>query len=82
MMGTMYTAKLAQHFFAKRVKQEGAMPDTCLVIQGSMAAYADVVGRASYMASKFGERGLMRGLRLQLWKYGTRVNFVAPWLVI
>ncbi|KAH7134490.1 short chain dehydrogenase reductase [Dactylonectria estremocensis] len=77
--GTAYTAYLALHFF--RIQPEDASRDRCLIIKGSIAAYADQPGSPQYNMSKWGARGLFRNLRRVSWRDGVRVNFVAPWYV-
>ncbi|EFX06215.1 short chain dehydrogenase reductase [Grosmannia clavigera kw1407] len=79
LMGTIYTTKLALHYF--RRQPETAARDRCLIIKGSVAAYADQPGSPQYNISKWGARGLFRNLRRTIWKEGIRVNFVAPWYV-
>lgn len=77
LIGTIYTAKLAMHYF--RRQPVDVKRDRCLIIKGSIAAYADQPGSPQYNISKWGARGLFRNLRRTIWKEGIRVNFVAPW---
>ncbi|KAH7142122.1 short chain dehydrogenase reductase [Dactylonectria macrodidyma] len=77
--GTAYTAYLALHFF--RNQPQDVSRDRCLIIKGSIAAYADQPGSPQYNMSKWGARGLFRNLRRVSWRDGVRVNFVAPWYV-
>jgi NAD(P)-dependent dehydrogenase (short-subunit alcohol dehydrogenase family) len=79
--GTMYTTKLAAHYF---VKQNGVSPspnqeDTCLVLIGSGAAFLDCPRIPQYCASKWAMRGLMHALRQTSHYYGSRVNVICPW---
>jgi NAD(P)-dependent dehydrogenase (short-subunit alcohol dehydrogenase family) len=79
--GTMYTVKLALHYF---VKQNGAevspsQEDTCLVLIGSGAAYFDVPRTPQYCSSKWAMRGIMHALRRTAFYYGSRVNMISPW---
>ncbi|KAH6977416.1 short chain dehydrogenase reductase [Ilyonectria sp. MPI-CAGE-AT-0026] len=79
LIGTAYTAKLALHFFRRQPQDPSR--DRCLIIKGSVAAYADQPGSPQYNISKWGARGLFRNLRRTAWREGIRVNFVAPWYV-
>ncbi|KAK7736316.1 hypothetical protein SLS63_003293 [Diaporthe eres] len=81
--GTLYTAKLAFHYF---VKQNGTEPspaqqDTCLVLIGSGAAFLDCPRGPQYSASKWAARGIMHSLRRTAHYYGSRVNIISPWYV-
>ncbi|KAL2674293.1 hypothetical protein Neosp_012744 [[Neocosmospora] mangrovei] len=76
LLGTAYTAKLALHYF--RRQPEELSRDRCLIIKGSIAAYADQPGSPQYNMSKWGARGLFRNLRRTAWREGIRsksVNF-------
>ncbi|KAF7557421.1 hypothetical protein G7Z17_g638 [Cylindrodendrum hubeiense] len=79
LLGTAYTAKLALHYF--RRQPQDSSRDRCLIIKGSVAAYADQPGSPQYNISKWGARGLFRNLRRTAWREGIRVNFTAPWYV-
>ena len=72
-----YTIKLALHYFRRQPLDNNR--DRCLILKGSIAAYADQPGSPQYDASKWGARGLMRNFRRTAWKEGIRVNLVAPW---
>ncbi|KAK6078999.1 fungal specific transcription factor domain-containing protein [Seiridium cupressi] len=77
--GAAYTANLAMHYFRRQTPN---IPrDRCLIIKGSIAAYADQPGSPQYNMSKWGARGLFRNLRRISWRDNIRVNFVAPWYV-
>ncbi|KAE8165662.1 hypothetical protein BDV40DRAFT_297370 [Aspergillus tamarii] len=81
--GTLYTAKLASHYF---IKQNGQSPspeqeDTCLVLIGSGAAFLDCPRAPQYCASKWAMRGIMHSLRRTAFYYGSRVNIISPWYV-
>ncbi|RAQ57207.1 short chain dehydrogenase/reductase family oxidoreductase [Aspergillus flavus] len=81
--GTLYTAKLASHYF---IKQNGQTPspkqeDTCLVLIGSGAAFLDCPRAPQYCASKWAMRGIMHALRRTAFYYGSRVNIISPWYV-
>lgn len=79
LIGLVYTAKLAMHYF--RRQPVDAARDRCLIIKGSIAAYADQPGSPQYNISKWGGRGFMHNLRRTAWTENIRVNFVAPWSV-
>ncbi|TVY51496.1 5'-hydroxyaverantin dehydrogenase [Lachnellula cervina] len=79
LIGILYTAKLAMHYF--RVQPEDDKRDRCLIIKGSLAGFLDQPGSPQYNASKFGGRGLMRSLRQTSWQQGIRVNYIAPWYI-
>ncbi|KAL5342000.1 putative short chain dehydrogenase/ reductase [Aspergillus crustosus] len=81
--GTLYTAKLAQHYF---IKQNGQTPspeqeDTALVLIGSGAAFLDCPRGPQYQATKWAMRGIMHSLRRTAFYYGSRVNVISPWYV-
>ncbi|KKZ59969.1 hypothetical protein EMCG_00811 [[Emmonsia] crescens] len=78
--GTMYTTKLALHYF--RRQSLGPTRDRCLILIGSIAGYLDLPGSATYSMSKFGVRALMRSLRRNAWVDSIRVNLVAPGYII
>jgi NAD(P)-dependent dehydrogenase (short-subunit alcohol dehydrogenase family) len=75
LIGVVYTAKLAMHYFNK---QPGSPEDKCLIIKSSLAGYLDLIGSPSYQMSKFGVRALMCNLRRV---DRCRVNLIAPWFV-
>ncbi|OJJ89343.1 putative short chain dehydrogenase/reductase [Aspergillus glaucus CBS 516.65] len=81
--GTLYTTKLATHYF---IKWNGQKPspeqeDTCLVLIGSGAAFLDCPRAPQYCASKWAMRGIMHSLRRTAFYYGSRVNVISPWYV-
>lgn len=78
LVGYMYTAKLALHYFARH---PDASADRSLVMTASVAGYADHNGAVQYSAAKFGVRGMMRSLRQVVPALGVRVNLIAPWWV-
>lgn len=63
---------------ALRMKNNGG---GSIVFINSNTAYRAVPERAAYSASKSGQLGLMRGLALDLGKYGIRVNAVLPGMI-
>ena len=75
--GLLYTVKLAMHYF-RRQPIDGSR-DRCLILKCSVAGYVDLPGSIQYNVSKYGVRGVMRGLRRTSWKESIRVNLVAPW---
>ncbi|OQE28316.1 hypothetical protein PENSTE_c003G06904 [Penicillium steckii] len=82
-IGTLYTAKLASHYF---IKQNGQQPspsqeDTCLIMIGSGAAFLDCPRAPQYCATKWAMRGIMHSLRRTAFYYGSRVNIISPWYV-
>lgn len=79
LIGVIYTAKLALHYFARQTQSLDR--DRCLIIVSSIAAYVDKPGSPQYNASKFGVRGLMRCLRTTMPEQKMRVNLLAPWYV-
>lgn len=82
LVGFMYTAKLALHYFARQRSAGGSMErDHCLIMTSSIAGYLDHNGAPQYSAAKFGTRGMMRSLRQVLPKQDARVNIIAPWCV-
>lgn len=81
LVGFMYTAKLALHYFARQQPASAGERDRCLIMTSSLAGYADHNGAPQYSAAKFGTRGMMRSLRRMLPKQDARVNVIAPWCV-
>ncbi|CRG86207.1 hypothetical protein PISL3812_03210 [Talaromyces islandicus] len=83
LIGTLYTAKLASHYF---IKQNGQQPsesqeDTCLILIGSGAAFLDCPRAPQYCATKWAMRGIMHSLRGTAFYYRSRVNVISPWYV-
>ncbi|EEH03692.1 conserved hypothetical protein [Histoplasma capsulatum G186AR] len=78
--GTIYTTKLAIHYFRRQSLEPGR--DRCLILIGSIAGYLDLPGSATYSMSKFGVRALMRSLRRNAWVDSIRVNLVSPSYII
>ncbi|KAJ5935996.1 hypothetical protein N7454_005294 [Penicillium verhagenii] len=73
--GTLYTSKLALHYFEKSSKPDGA-----LVVTGSAAGYFGGVPITKYATSKHALLGLVRSLAILAPRRGFRVNYIAPWL--
>ena len=63
---------------ARRMKDNGRGSITFI---NSNTAYRAIPDRASYIASKGGQLGLMRALALDLGKYNIRVNAVLPGMI-
>ncbi|KAL4898288.1 short chain dehydrogenase/ reductase [Aspergillus ambiguus] len=76
MVGTLYTWKLAVHYFRKQ--PDVPERDRCFIITGSMVAWIDSPANWQYTCSKYGLRGLMRTARRSSWEQGIRINYVAP----
>ncbi|KPM42344.1 hypothetical protein AK830_g4203 [Neonectria ditissima] len=74
--GTLYTWKLAVHYFRKQPDTEER--DRCFIITGSMVAWIDSPGNWEYTATKYGLRGFMRTARRSSFEQGIRINYVAP----
>ncbi|KAL2838112.1 putative adam [Aspergillus pseudoustus] len=81
--GTLYTTKLATHYFIKQNGQTLSpdQEDTCLVLIGSGAAFLDVPRAPQYDSTKWAMRGIMHSLRQTAFYYGSRVNVISPWYV-
>jgi NAD(P)-dependent dehydrogenase (short-subunit alcohol dehydrogenase family) len=81
LVGTLYTTKLATHYFISQNGQSeaGQQEDTCLVLISSGAGYFDCPRTPQYQATKHGMRGIMRSMRRTAHHYGSRVNIIAPW---
>lgn len=63
---------------ARRMKDNGG---GSVIFINSNTSYRAIPDRAAYSASKSGQLGLMRGLALDLGKYGIRVNAVLPGMI-
>ncbi|KAJ5107122.1 hypothetical protein N7456_003797 [Penicillium angulare] len=83
LIGALYTAKLAFHYFIKQNGQNVSetQDDTCLVLIGSGAAFLDCPRAPQYCASKWAMRGILHSLRRTAFYYGSRVNIISPWYV-
>ena len=77
MIGVLYTAKLAMHYFRTQPMSESR--DRLLILQGSLAGYLDQPGSPQYAASKYGLRGMMKSLRRTVGQQDMRVNYIGPW---
>jgi 5'-hydroxyaverantin dehydrogenase len=76
-MGTLLVARygLGLH---NNLKPE---PTKSIVLIASLAGYCGAEGSVEYTTTKFGVRGLLRGLRKQLAGMNVRLNAVAPFYV-
>jgi NAD(P)-dependent dehydrogenase (short-subunit alcohol dehydrogenase family) len=81
LIGTLYTSKLASHYFIKQngQKHSGSQEDTCLILIGSGAAFLDCPRAPQYCSTKWAMRGIMHSLRRTAFYYGSRVNVISPW---
>ena len=81
--GSLYTAKLAMHYFIKQNGQavSSQQQDSCLVLIGSGAGIHDCLRIPQYSASKWAARGIMHSLRRTAHYYGSRVNVINPWYI-
>lgn len=79
--GTLYTAKLAAHYFIRQngTEKSQEQEDCSLVLIGSGAAFLDCPRAPQYSASKWAARGIMHSLRRTAHFYGSRVNIISPW---
>ncbi|CEL03771.1 hypothetical protein ASPCAL04914 [Aspergillus calidoustus] len=79
--GTFYTATLALHYFRLTPQNtSAALKSKSLTIVSSLAGYVDDTHSTAYTASKFGSRGLFRGIRAQAHsQLNVRVNAICPW---
>ncbi|KAL3492075.1 hypothetical protein BJX62DRAFT_236508 [Aspergillus germanicus] len=83
--GTFYTATLALHYFRLKPQDTSTSltPESktkSLTIVSSLAGYVDDTHSTAYTASKFGSRGLFRGIRAQAHlQLNVRVNAICPW---
>ncbi|OQE27852.1 hypothetical protein PENSTE_c004G02386 [Penicillium steckii] len=76
LIGTMYTWKLAVHYFRKQPDTQDR--DRCFIMTGSMVSWIDSPANWQYTSSKYGLRGLMRTARRNSHEQGIRIHYVAP----
>ncbi|OKP11957.1 5'-hydroxyaverantin dehydrogenase [Penicillium subrubescens] len=76
LIGTMYTWKLAVHYFRKQPDTEDW--DRCFIMTGSMTAWIDSPANWQYTSTKYALQGLMRTARRNSHEQGIRINYVAP----
>ncbi|KAF2487997.1 hypothetical protein BDY17DRAFT_314776 [Neohortaea acidophila] len=77
LMGNLFTAKLAIHYF--QLQPEGPGRDRCLILTASISGYVDHATLPQYSISKWGIRGFMRATRRTLVGKKIRINVLAPW---
>ncbi|KAL3459650.1 hypothetical protein BJX64DRAFT_301113 [Aspergillus heterothallicus] len=82
--GTFYTATLALHYFrllpTTTTSTNEPPKSKSLTVVSSLAGYVDDTHSTAYTASKFGSRGLFRGIRAQAHsQLNVRVNAICPW---
>ncbi|KAL7003937.1 hypothetical protein EMMF5_006515 [Cystobasidiomycetes sp. EMM_F5] len=76
MIGTLYTFKLAVHYFRKQPMNEER--NRVFIITGSLTTFIDSPANWEYTATKYGLRGLMRTVRRNSHEQGIRIAHVAP----
>ncbi|KAL4954126.1 hypothetical protein BDW69DRAFT_183806 [Aspergillus filifer] len=77
--GTFYTAALALHYL-RLPSPLSLSRSKSLSIVTSLAGYVDDTHSTPYTASKYGSRGLFRGIRAQAFsQLNIRVNAICPW---
>ncbi|KIX98233.1 uncharacterized protein Z520_06313 [Fonsecaea multimorphosa CBS 102226] len=75
----LWYMKIEQHGSGGQAKDEGFSKS--LIFVSSTVAYTDVGNFADYHASKFGVRGLFRGLRHETPRLNIRTNCLAPYFM-
>ncbi|KAF1346507.1 hypothetical protein BDV97DRAFT_357205 [Delphinella strobiligena] len=78
-IGTLYTTKLAMHYFRKQPNT--LERDRCLILTGSLSGYVGHVGNPQYSMGKWGIRSLMRCFRETCGDDGIRINLLAPFFI-
>ncbi|KAK5045630.1 hypothetical protein LTR84_008999 [Exophiala bonariae] len=71
--GALFTARIAMHY----MRQNGGGD---LIMTSSVGGFKETIGLTTYVASKHGVIGIMRGLRLTSINDNIRVNVVCPWM--
>lgn len=77
-VGTLLVARYGMGLHKPR---EGDSRSKSIVLIASLAGYCGAEGSIEYTTTKFGVRGLLRGLRKQLAGLGVRLNAVSPFYV-
>ena len=75
-VGTMMVARYGMGLH--KAQEGGPKPTKSIVLIASLAGYCGAEGSVEYTTTKFGVRGLLRGLRKQLAGLGVRLNAVSP----
>jgi 5'-hydroxyaverantin dehydrogenase len=78
-VGTMLVARYGMGLH--KSPEGGPKPTKSIVLIASLAGYCGAEGSVEYTTTKFGVRGLLRGLRKQLAGLGVRLNAVSPFYV-
>lgn len=78
-VGTLLVARYGMGLH--KAPEGGPKPPKSIVLIASLAGYCGAEGSVEYTTSKFGVRGLLRGLRKQLAGLGVRLNAVSPFYV-
>ena len=78
-VGTLLVARYGMGLH--KAAEGGPKPPKSIVLIASLAGYCGAEGSVEYTTSKFGVRGLLRGLRKQLGTLGVRLNAVSPFYV-
>jgi 5'-hydroxyaverantin dehydrogenase len=78
-VGTMLVARYGMGLH--KAPEGGPKPTKSIVLIASLAGYCGAEGSVEYTTTKFGVRGLLRGLRKQLAGLGVRLNAVSPFYV-
>ena len=78
-VGTLLTARYGMGLH--KAPEGGPKPTKSIVLIASLAGYCGAEGSVEYTTTKFGVRGLLRGLRKQLAGLGVRLNAVSPFYV-
>ena len=78
-VGTMLVARYGMGLH--KAPEGGPKPTKSIVLIASLAGYCGAEGSAEYTTSKFGVRGILRGMRKRMAALGVRLNAVSPFYV-
>lgn len=78
-IGTILVARYGMGLH--KATEGGPKPTKSIVLIASLAGYCGAEGSVEYTASKFGVRGILRGMRKQMAGLGVRLNAVAAFYV-
>lgn len=81
LQGTFVGTLLVARYGMGLHKTPNPTPTKSIVLICSLAGYCGAEGSVEYTTTKFGVRGLLRGLRKQLAGLGVRLNAVSPFYV-
>ncbi|KAH6975714.1 hypothetical protein EDB80DRAFT_867724 [Ilyonectria destructans] len=73
--GALFTTRIGLHYLRKAGGGD-------LILTSSIGGFKETAHLTSYVASKHGVIGIMRGLRLSTLAEGIRVNVVCPWMTL